>query len=185
MSLILSALLAAPVVFAQNTVLQTGDTVGTVRVGATCPQGSTSCLTFQNDAGGGYPMEIVKVTYMSREGLVLYESPPVIEGRLQCVQTRERLCVPVLMPGQTAAMQLPAPPAPGELIVVTMRTWDTPGSEAWLNPTPRMIAPGFEATLVGDPVATTQAPASPSETRCAKVGKSSFYVNYGKGTMCD
>lgn len=167
---------------AQDVVMQTGEVVGTVSVGGTCVSQSSTCLNFQNDHPGRYPMEIVSVSYVSVEGRLSVASPPVIGARLQCVLPNDgRPCAPVLAYGEMAAMQLPAPPAAGELITVKLRIWDPPGSEAG-KPEREVMLSGTPVLLIGDPVAAMQTPATPVKTVTVVVGESSNFVNWRKGS---
>ena len=167
---------------AQDVVTQTGEVVGTVSVGGTCTPGSKTCLNFQNDNLSRYPVEIVSVSYVSAAGRLTVTSPPVIGAHLQCVRPNDgRPCAPVLTYGQMASMQLPAAPAAGELITVTLRAWDTPGSEAG-NQQKEVVMRGATVLLIGDPVAAMQVPATPVKTVSMTVGESSNFCNWNKGS---
>lgn len=176
---VLVSLLSTPA-FAQDVVLSNGDTLGTVRIGAMCASGSRTCITVKND-DQTYPMEVVSVSYLSVRGQVLIESPPVIDGRLQCVLPGDRPCAPVLTPGEQGAMELPEPPSPGQLISVKLRLWDTPGSEAGLGETVVNMG-GAEVTLIGDLAASGQKYSTPFERRVVTIGRASWFANWAKGT---
>lgn len=165
----------------QGVALSNGDIVGTVRVGATCAPQSRSCIWVKND-NSAYPMEVISVSYLSASGQVLIESPPVIDGRLQCVLPGDRPCAPVLTPGERGAMELPQPPEEGQRITVRLRLWDTPGSEANLEERPIPLTSGFEVLLIGDLAASRRQNATPAGRRVVYIGGSSWYANYSKGT---
>lgn len=164
--------------FAQDVVLSSGDIVGTVRVGATCSSGSRTCITVKNDSLT-YPMEVVSVSYLSARGQVFIQSPPVINGLLQCVFPEDRPCAPVLTPGQQGAMELPEPPSPGQLISVKLRLWDTPGSEANLEETP-IVLNGTEVLLIGNHAASGQKPSTSAGDWLVIIGSFSWLADLAK-----
>lgn len=161
-------------------VLSDGSFVGEIHIGAQCTKDVRTCIRFSND--GGYPMEVASVTYGSRSGQVTIESPPVMGKHLQCVFPDDgRACAPVLAPGQAGAMELPLPPASGQLIIVELRQWDPPGSEVAL-PKGTIILQGMEVTLIGDPVAAfQQQPATQAEVREVRLGVNSGSPTWRKG----
>lgn len=176
---VLASLLSTPA-SAQDVALSNGEIMGTVRVDATCASTSKSCIWIKND-DRTYPMEVISVSYLSAHGQVLIESPPVIDGRLQCIRPGDRPCAPVLTPGEQGAMELPEPPSPGQFISVKLRLWDTPGAEVALDETPTVLN-GIEVLLIGDFAASGQRPSTPSERRVVTIGKSSWFANWAKGT---
>lgn len=177
---LLASLFSTPA-FGQGVAMSNGDFVGTVRVGAMCVEDSRTCIAVKND-DEAYPMEVISVSYVSARGQVLIESPPVIDGRLQCVFTGDRPCTPVLTPGERGAMELPGPVQTGQLISVRLRLLDTPGSEADLPETVVSLAEGNEVLLIGDLAAYAQAAAVTFERREIRLGPQDRYANYNKGT---
>lgn len=166
--------------FGQGVVLSNGDIVGTVRVGAMCASGSRTCITIKNDSPV-YPMEVESVSYFSASGQVFIVSPPVIDGLLQCVLPEDRPCVPVLTPGQQGAMRLLEPPENGQLIVIRLRLWTTPGCEACLREE-NILPGGVRVFIVGDRAASRQAPSKVAEERVVKIGTFSWLADWAKGT---
>lgn len=182
LSLIVAAFVATA--SAQEMVVQSnGDVVGaTLSVGGTCASKKT-CVVFQNDNPNSYPVEVVSVSYASRVGRITIASPVVLEGgRLQCVRPDDgRACAPVLAPGQMGALELPAPPAPGQLITVHLRAWDMPGSELDTSRT-EIVLGGLPVTLLGDPVAAMQTPAVQEGVVSMTIGEASNFANWRKGS---
>lgn len=163
-------------------VLSDGSAVGEIHVGAQCAKDTArTCIRFSND-GGGYPMEVASVSYKSQNGQVTIESPPVMGKHLQCVFPDDgRACAPVLAPGQSGAMELPLPPASGQLIIVELRAWDPPGSEVAL-PKETIILEGMKVVLIGDPAAAFQTPSTEvGEGRTVPLGANSGSATWRKG----
>ena len=143
-------------------------------VGESCLAGDATCITLKNDTSEQVPIEIVALSAPHSSATALI----VVSGRnLQCVAASERLCVPVLLPNQTAAVKFSQFIPRGSLVEVVYRRFMPVGWNVHYRPLAEV--PNLAALMYGE----WALPAAPDQAlrRVRVQYPTSNFANFRKG----